>query len=98
MHCKSEEIMAKVSANAYLEAVKNIPPEIQKETSFSFAVSDKIHALLTDKGMTQKELARKMKKTEAEISVWLSGQHNFTLRTLAKISVVLGEDLIQVPK
>ena len=29
---------------------------------------------------------------------WLSGQHNFTLRTLAKISVVLGEDLIQISK
>jgi transcriptional regulator with XRE-family HTH domain len=80
--------------NAFLEAVKNIPPEIYKETSFSFAVSEKIHRLLTDKGMTQKDLARKMGKTEAEVSVWLSGQHNFTLRTLAKISVILGEDLI----
>lgn len=80
--------------NTYLEAVKNIPPEIYKETSFSFAVSEKIHRLLTDKGMTQKDLARKMGKTEAEVSVWLSGQHNFTLRTLAKISVILGEDLI----
>lgn len=86
------------STNAYLEAVRNIPLEIQKETSFSFAVSDKIHQLLTNKGMTQKELAKKMGKTEAEVSVWLSGQHNFTLRTLAKISVVLGEDLILVSK
>lgn len=86
------------STNAYLEAVKNIPLEIQKETLFSFAVSDKIHTLLTNKGMTQKELAKKMGKTEAEVSVWLSGQHNFTLRTLAKISVVLGEDLIQIYK
>jgi len=84
------------STNVYLEAIRNVPLEIQKETSFSFAVSDKIHALLTDKGMTQKELAKKMGKTEAEVSVWLSGQHNFTLRTLAKISVVLGEDLIQI--
>lgn len=86
------------STNAYLEAVKNIPLEIQKETLFSFAVSDKIHTLLTNKGMTQKELAKKMGKTEAEVSVWLSGQHNFTLRTLAKISVVLDEDLIQIYK
>ena len=89
--------MAKMkSTNVYLEAIKNIPLEIQKKTSFSFAVSDKIHTLLTDKGMTQKELAKRMGKTEAEVSVWLSGQHNFTLRTLAKISVVLGEDLIQI--
>ena len=86
------------STNIYLEAVKNIPLEIQKETSFSFAVSDKIHKLLTEKGMTQKELAKKMGKTEAEVSVWLSGQHNFTLRTLAKISVVFDEDLIEFSK
>ena len=63
-------------------------------TSKNRKVPEKIHRLLTDKGMTQKELARKMGKTEAEVSVWLSGQHNFTLRTLAKISVILGEDLI----
>ena len=80
--------------NAYLEAVKDIPLEIKKETSFSFAVADKIHQLLVEKGMTQKQLAKSMGKTEAEVSAWLSGQHNFTLRTLAKISVVLGEDLI----
>ncbi|MDE6003376.1 MAG: helix-turn-helix transcriptional regulator [Prevotella sp.] len=86
------------STNVYLEAIKNIPLEIQKETSFSFAVSDKIHTLLINNRMTQKELAKKMGKTEAEVSVWLSGQHNFTLRTLAKISVVLGEDLIQISK
>lgn len=86
------------STNVYLETIKTIPLEIQKETSFSFAVSDKIHTLLINNRMTQKELAKKMGKTEAEVSVWLSGQHNFTLRTLAKISVILGEDLIQISK
>lgn len=86
------------STNVYLETIMTIPLEIQKETSFSFAVSDKIHTLLINNRMTQKELAKKMGKTEAEVSVWLSGQHNFTLRTLAKISVILGEDLIQISK
>lgn len=82
--------------NLFLEEIKNIPVDIQKQTFFSFAVSDKICKLLTEKGMTQKDLAKKMGKTEAEVSVWLSGQHNFTLKTLAKISVVLEEDLIKV--
>ena len=80
--------------NAYLNAIKSIPPDIQKQTSYSFAISDRIHELLTKKGMTQKELAKGMGKTEAEVSVWLSGQHNFTLKTLAKISVFLGEDIL----
>ena len=85
-------------ANIYLDAVSDIPLDIQKGTAFSFAVSDRIHQLLVDQGLTQKEFAKKMKKSEAEVSVWLSGQHNFTLRTLARISVVLGEDLIQISK
>ena len=46
--------------------------------------------------MSQRELAKKTNKTEAEVSRWLSDTHNFTLRTLAKISLVLGEDLIRV--
>lgn len=34
--------------------------------------------------------------TQAEVSRWLSGNHNFTLATLAKISVALGVNLITV--
>lgn len=84
--------------NVYLDAIKEIPLEIQKETALSFAVSDRIHSILVKNGMTQKELARKMNKTEAEVSIWLSGQHNFTLRTIAKISAILGEDILKVEK
>lgn len=82
------------TTNVYLDAVKNIPLDIQKQTAYSFTISDRIHELLSRKGMTQKDLAKGMGKTEAEVSVWLSGQHNFTLKTLAKISVFLGEDII----
>ena len=34
--------------------------------------------------------------TQAEVSRWLSGTHNFTLATLAKISVALGVNLLTV--
>ena len=37
-------------------------------------------------------------KKNAEISRWMSGQHNFTLDTIAKIEAVLGEDIIAVKK
>ncbi len=82
--------------NIYQEAVRNIPLEIRKETALSFSVADKIHLLIKAAGMTQKEFARKMGKSESEVSVWLSGQHNFTLRTLARISAVLGKDIVAV--
>lgn len=35
-----------------------------------------------------------MRKTETEVSRWLSGGHNFTISTLAKISVKLGIDFL----
>lgn len=56
-----------------------------------------IHSVIADKGYTQKELAGMLNKQPSEISKWLAGDHNFTLRSLAKLEAVLGVDLIQVP-
>ena len=58
----------------------------------------RINQLLREKGISKKELAEKMDKKPSEISKWLSGEHNFTLRSLAKLSVELGEPLLEVPK
>lgn len=82
--------------NKYQEAIQNIPLEIQKESALSFSVSNKIFDLIQAKGWTQKEFARMMGKTEAEVSVWLSGQHNFTLRTVARISAIFNTDILAV--
>ena len=46
--------------------------------------------------MTQRELAEALGKNEAEVSRWMRGTHNFTIRTLAKISNVLGTQIIGV--
>lgn len=35
-------------------------------------------------------------KKESEVSKWLTGTHNFTLKTIAKISAVLGEPIVEV--
>lgn len=58
----------------------------------------RINQLLCEKGMSRKELAEKLEKRPSEISKWLSGEHNFTLRSLAKLSAELGEPLLEVPK
>lgn len=80
----------------FREAIEQIPNDVRIEIDLSFAIADKIDAILKQKGMTQKELARKMGKTEAEVSRWVGGTHNFTLRTIAKISDVLGEKILTV--
>lgn len=78
----------------FIDAINQIPPEIDKQVSWSMEISDHISGILKQKGMTQRQFAREMKRSEAEISRWLAGRHNFTLATLAKISTLLGEDLV----
>lgn len=86
----------KTTAELFREAVANVPEDVRLETDWSFAISDKIADVLEKKGMTQKMFAKQIGKTETEISRWLSGTHNFTLRTIAKISSVLGTNIITV--
>tara|TARA_R110002012_G_scaffold55398_4_gene141459 strand:- start:122974 stop:123390 length:417 start_codon:yes stop_codon:yes gene_type:complete len=59
----------------------------------SFDLSDRIQHLMELNDMDQKDLAQKLNKKESEISKWMSGSHNFTLKTLAKIEDVLGDKL-----
>lgn len=61
-------------------------------------ITKRIHQILQDKGMSQKELAESLDKNQSEISKWLGGDHNFTLRSLAKLQAELGEEIIQVPQ
>jgi transcriptional regulator with XRE-family HTH domain len=52
---------------------------------------------LREKGISKKELAVKLEKHPSEISKWLNGEHNFTLRSIAKLQSELGETLLEVP-
>lgn len=58
----------------------------------------RVHQLLREKGWTQKDLAEKLEKAPSEVSKWLNGDHNFTLRSLAKLEAELGTEIIYVPK
>lgn len=58
----------------------------------------RIHELLEKKGITQKELAERMNKNPSEINKWLKGNHNLTLKTIAKLQAELGEPIIFVKK
>lgn len=80
----------------FRQIVDETPEDLKTQLRFSDSIAEKLVGMLKSKGMSQRDLAKNTGKTEAEVSRWLGGTHNFTLRTLAKISVVLGEDLIHV--
>ena len=74
-----------------------ISPEMKLQMEMSVAIANRIYDILKARGMSQKDFARLMGKTETEISRWLSGTHNLTLATICKISSALGEDVVKVP-
>lgn len=77
------------------EIRKTIPAEMKIQMELSVSIANRIYAALEQRNLTQKEFARMMGKTETEVSRWLSGTHNLTLSTIAKITSVLGEDIIR---
>ena len=89
--------MLKMKTNKILDEIRSqISPEIKKQLEISVSLSNRIYDILETKGMNQKDLAKLLGKTETEVSRWLSGTHNLTIATIAKISVALGEDIIRV--
>ena len=56
----------------------------------------RIDAILKKKNMSQKDLAKKMGRSEAVISRCTSGFPNLTLKSIAEISTALGEPLNRV--
>lgn len=85
------------TAQLFHQIIDETPQSIKMEIDLSFAVADRIDALLKRKGMTQKELARLTHTSEAAVCKWLSGTHNFTFSTIGKISAALGAPIIKVP-
>ena len=73
-----------------------VPKEVARKVDLSFDISTRIGDILQRKGWSQADFAKAAGKKEAEISKWMSGQQNFTIRTIAFIETVLGEEILQV--
>ena len=58
----------------------------------------RINQVLEAKGINRKELAEKLGKRPSEISKWLNGDHNLTLKTIARLEAELGVELWYVPQ
>ena len=74
--------------------LEKVPSAVGKEVAWSADIIDRIERISREKGITQRELARRIGCNETQISRWTRGFPNFTLQSLAKLSIALGEDLI----
>jgi ribosome-binding protein aMBF1 (putative translation factor) len=77
--------------------LKSIPEQTKRSARISLDIASQINSILKKKNISQRELASRLNKKESEISKWLSGNHNFTIKTLAGIETILGEEIISVP-
>lgn len=85
------------AANISLQELFNeIPREKREETRLSFAISNRLDALMREKGLSKKQFAEALGKRPNEITRWLSGEHNFTIATIAKLSTYFGQPIIAV--
>jgi transcriptional regulator with XRE-family HTH domain len=72
------------------------PPE---SAIFARLYSDivvRIHELMQDQQITQRDLASRLGKSPSEISKWLNGGHNLTLKSLAKLEAELNAPIIEI--
>lgn len=86
-----------MKTNKIMDEIRStISPDMKLQMELSVAIANRIYEILDAKGMSQKDLARLLGKTETEVSRWLSGTHNLTMATICKISAALNEDVIRV--
>lgn len=78
------------------ERRKRVSHKTRDSVALSFRIVDRIHDILEEKGLKQKDLALKLGKSEAEISKWMRGTHNFTIDTLVSIEVALDAPIVEV--
>lgn len=84
-----------MKTNKLMDSIRETTaPEVNKQVDLCVAIVNRVYALMEEKGMKQRDLANALGKTETEVSRWLSGTHNLTIATIAKMAVVLGDNII----
>jgi len=81
----------------FQEILEETPKDVEIFVRLYADLVLRINQILREKGYSQKSLAEKLEKRPSEIHKWLSGDHNFTLRSIAKLEAELGEIILDVP-
>lgn len=76
--------------------LNKVSPSVKMEMDLSRAIIDRIDYILQRDGISRKELAERIGCKESQITRWTRGFPNYTISALAKLSVALGEPLINI--
>lgn len=86
----------KRAKTSLIDLLSDITPEERAEARLSFQISNRLDSLMQEKGLSKKQFADAIGKRPSEITRWLSGEHNFTISTLAMLSSFFGQPIITV--
>jgi len=70
--------------------------EIERLVRRNLAIASKVRKVLEDRNLSDKDLANMLRKTQSEVSKWLSGTHNLTQKSIIKMEIALDIQLVYV--
>jgi len=89
--------MSKNNYTLFDQLLSKVPSDIKRFVRKQGEIAVQIGTILKAKGITQKQLAKKIGMKESQLSKILAGNANCTLKTITKIEHALDEDIITVP-
>ena len=78
-----------IKSNLFRECLNAIPKEQNEAFERSYRIAERLSEALKEKGMTAKEFARLINKSEIEVFKWLTGRHDFTTKEVEQINTVI---------
>ena len=87
---------SKKNLEEYLKEYKSDPDFVAEELAID--ITERINVIMERKGLNKQKIARLLNVSKSYISKLLNGNPNMTIKTLAKITVALDENIIIVPK
>lgn len=78
--------------------LSGLPPELQIRTQLSFAIAHRIETLMRERGLNKKQFAIALGRSPSEITKWLSGEHNFTVSSIAMLTAYFKKPIIVIPQ
>lgn len=85
-----------MSSIIFESALKRLSSEKLNDIRLSVEIVERLYDLMEKHNINQKELAEKLSKHPSEINKWLSGTHNFTLKTITRLENIFGESILSV--
>jgi transcriptional regulator with XRE-family HTH domain len=78
------------------ESQEKISSTSERFVNFSGDLADRLQLIMEQKGISSAELGVKMGVSELEVSRWLSGMQNLTLRNVASLEAALDTEVVMV--